>query len=352
MIKNFSCILVKKDVKILIIQTAFIGDVILTTPLFSTIKRHNSSAILHALVTPKTANILENNPHIARIVTFDKNGKDTGLKGLGRVGNRLRRENYDVVFSPHKSIRSAVLAVQTKASVRVGFNDSSIPVFFNVKSVYDKKKHEVERNLSLLQKFNVNVQPDHPSVFPGQADKRLVREYMVSNGLGRPFVTIAPGSVWATKRWPVDAYKVLAKLLTKSTKVVLLGGKQDFSICEQVKNNNPAITNTAGQFSLLQSAEIINRSSVLISNDSAPMHLASAVTTPVIAIFGPTVPEFGYAPYGEGNLVIEKQFECRPCRRHGSARCPIGTHDCMKQIKAEYVFQRTKRFIEFEQNDE
>ncbi|MBN1997461.1 lipopolysaccharide heptosyltransferase II [candidate division KSB1 bacterium] len=345
--KNFSCILDKKNVKILIIQTAFIGDVVLATPLFSNIKHHNSSAIVHALVTPKTTNILENNPNINKIFVFDKGNRDKGLKGIRSLGRQLRQEKYNVVICPHKSIRSALLAVKTKAPVRIGFKDNSIPFFFNIKSSYNRTKHEVERNLSLLEQFNVKIVFKRPSVFPCQSDKETVQEFLKKQDFNAPYITVAPGSVWATKRWPENSFKSFVRMVTDlKMKVILIGGKQDYSLCEFIKNNNPAILNAAGQFSLLQSAEIIRRSRVLISNDSGPMHLATAVDTPVIAIFGPTVPEFGYYPYGENNIVIEKKLACRPCGRHGGVNCPIGTHECMHLITAKHVFQQTLCFIE------
>jgi heptosyltransferase-2 len=154
-------------------------------------------------------------------------------------------------------------------------------------------------------------------------------------------IALAPGTVWNTKRWPAERFAELARKLDgEGYTVALVGGAEDRPLCDAIVSAAaPArIFTAAGALSLLRSAELIRRCQLLVSNDSAPMHLGVAVGTPVVALFGATVPEFGFAPYGPKDLVVEiRGLSCRPCSSHGGARCPINTFDCMLRISADRV---------------
>ena len=163
-------------------------------------------------------------------------------------------------------------------------------------------------------------------------------------------LAVAPGTIWNTKRWPADRFAAVCKQISsENITIVLIGGKEDEALCKEVMEivQTKNVFSTAGELSLLQSAELIRRCKVLISNDSAPMHLAVAVGTPVIAIFGATVPEFGFAPRGPRNIVIETNgLQCRPCSIHGGDTCPINTFECMLSITPEVVVDKVKLFLE------
>lgn len=335
--------------KILIIHTAFIGDIILATPLIRAIKEGLNDCEIHALVNPTAAPVLENNPYLAKIILFDKRGKDSGLGGLLKIGAKLKAEKFDIVFSPHRSFRSATLAGISGAKTRVGFASSAGAFLYNKRVRYNRNVHEIERNLSLARAAGIETSDNRPKVYPSERDKaavnRLIKKIAVQPE--HPCVALAPGSIWATKRWPADYYKKLAQLLiANDIQVFLIGGTADQSLGRKIAaGNEDQIFNMAGQLSLLQSAELLARCKVLISNDSAPMHLATAVGTPVIAIFGPTVPAFGFYPTGSKDQVIEKQLACRPCGMHGGNHCPIGTHACMQEISPEKVFSAVGNFL-------
>jgi len=335
--------------KILVIHTAFIGDIVLATPLIRAIKEGLNNPEIHALINPATAPVLENNPYLEKIILVDKRGRDSGFAGLLKIGKRLKRENFDLVFSPHRSFRSAILARMSRAKTRVGFDTSAGAFLYNKKAKYDSCIHEIERNLSLARAIGIESFHKQPQVFPRERDKAVVDRLLEKTGFQTPHpcVALAPGSIWATKRWPMAYYKKLAQLLVRNgSHVFLIGGNADCPLGRKIATGSEnKIINMAGELSLLQSAELLTRCKVLVSNDSAPMHLAAAVGTPVIAIFGPTVPAFGFYPTGSKDKIIETRLACRPCGMHGGNHCPIGTHACMQEISPERVFAGVADFL-------
>jgi lipopolysaccharide heptosyltransferase II len=338
---------------ILVLQTAFIGDAILTLPLIQVLKKNYPNASVNVVVVPRTVDIFSHHPAISQIIPYDKRGKDGGLIGFWRLRNQLRAKNYDLIVSPHRSIRSAFLAWLLKPNVRIGFDRSAGRFLFTRIVHYNPTDHEIDRNLSLLNPLSLTINKNElPHLYPSAEDEQAVDSVLGSFGLNKEnhLVTAAPGTIWNTKRWPADRFAAMCKRLSSECSAVLLvGGKEDSALCEDIAEMSKAknVFNIAGKFSLLQSAELIKRSRVLISNDSAPMHLAVAVGTPVVAIFGATVPEYGFAPRGAHDIVIEtKGLTCRPCSIHGGKTCPVGTFECMIAITPEFVVNRVRPFLQ------
>jgi len=328
--------------RVLIVQTAFIGDVILATPLAEAAHQVFRDCVVDFMVIPAAASLLEKNNFIRRVLIFDKRGAQRGLVALWKLAKALQREQYDLVLVPHRSLRSALLVRLARIPERIGF-DRSAGVWLFTRRVPYQQKHEVERNLDLLRVFSNDFATPSPKVFWDKNDEQVVEQIIKSNQNAKWFCALAPGSVWATKRWPAERFIELARKLIVETEafIYLIGGGSDVALCSRIaaameKN----CINTAGRLSLRQSAALLDRCQVLISNDSAPTHLGVATRCKVITIFGPTVPAFGFAPFGDGHVVIEKNLSCRPCSPHGGDRCPIGTHACMRDIAAEEIFSR------------
>ncbi|MBI1806749.1 MAG: lipopolysaccharide heptosyltransferase II [Ignavibacteria bacterium] len=337
---------------ILVIQTAFIGDVILTLPLIQTLKEHYPSSRIDVVVVPRAAEILMNHPALHDVIIFDKRHADAGVGGFLRQMKRLRQKKYDLTLVPHRSFRSAALAFSSKIPLRVGFTTSAGRYLFTHVVQYDKLSHEVDRNLKLLTALKISPpQGVYPDLYPSQADCQLVDRFFLENEVKdtSKLVAVAPGTMWNTKRWLEDRFEeLIRRLLQDGVHIVLVGGGEDAPFCERLveRMNSPSVHSAAGKLSLLQSAELIRRCRLLVSNDSAPMHLAVAVRTPVIAIFGATVPEFGFSPYGKNDEVIEiKGLSCRPCSIHGGTRCPIRTFDCMKGISSKMVYEKVVQHL-------
>ncbi|MCI0512120.1 glycosyltransferase family 9 protein [candidate division KSB1 bacterium] len=334
--------------KVLIIQTAYPGDVILTTPLIAATQLIFPNARIDFLTTPVSANLIETQPAVNRVIVFAKRGPDRGIRGLLRLVKKLRTgEKYDLALIPHRSWRSAALPWAAQIRTRLGFNTSAAPFFFTHQIQYQKHWHEVERNLHLLSIFEPTFPKILPRIYPDAADEQIIVNFLAANNLlqPKPLIAIAPGSVWETKKWLKEGFAELCQLIAAEfqSPVLLIGGQSDQALCDWiVAHSFTNVYNTAGQFTLRQSAALLSRCQVLVTNDSAPLHLGVAAQIPVIALFGPTVPAFGFYPYGPNDLVIEKAVACRPCGIHGGKRCPTGTFLCMRGITAHEILLAIK----------
>lgn len=332
-----------KPKRILIIQTAFLGDVILCTPLIKILRKTFPDSTVSFLLIPETKKALGNNPHLNEILVYDKR-KKKGVGSFLQIMTQIRKRRFDLAVIPHRSLRSALLTYLSGIPQRIGFDRSTGSFLFTRKVVYPLKVHEVDRNLSLLSGFNPHLTDPSPELFPSSEDFSYARKLLLDFGMGEEdrIVGIAPGSVWATKRWLPERFAEVSQLLMRKAgaKVVFLGSEDDQNLCESIASlmtDKPVIL--AGKTDILQSAATISFCKVVLSNDSAPVHLASAMRRPVVAIFGSTIPELGFAPYGENHLIIEKKMECRPCGIHGRGKCPQKHFRCMREITTEEVFQ-------------
>ncbi len=329
----------------LIIQTAFPGDVMLTLPLLQKLKALFPSASIDFLAIPTSKNLLETNPDIDQLLIYDKHGTQKGIGHLLHFIKLIRRNRYDLAVVPHRSLRSAMLARAGGIPYRIGFNRSAGRYLFTHIITYRRDVHEINRNLYLLSPFGVNgSEKIFPKLYFSDEDQSVVQYWFHTSGLqdNDEFIALAPGSVWATKRWLPEYFAQLANRLAEAGyEIVLVGGEDDRAVAEKVmKAASVPLRNAVGRLTFRQSAMLIGNARLIISNDSAPMHLAVAVGTPVVAIFGPTVPAFGFYPYGKHDRVIEiPDLSCRPCGLHGGNKCPIGTFDCMKRLLPEQVYR-------------
>ena len=329
----------------LVIQTSFLGDMVLTTPLIAHL---SNSGLVDVVATPAAASLLANNPHVHRIVPYDKRGADRGTGGFIRLARRLRRARYDTVYLAQGSVRSGALGMAAGIGERVGFSTSAGRRFYTVRVPYIENAHHAARLLSLATRAPERDVPRaslRPHLYPGPAERAAVDEVLGPNAAGQPIAVLAPGSVWATKRWPY--YAELARLLRDDARIAVIGSEADRELAEAIigATKGQAVDAT-GRLSLLASADLIGRASLIVTNDSAPLHLASAMNTPTIAVFGPTVPEFGFGPLAEISVDIGRDdLACRPCDRHGPQKCPLGHWRCMREISPEHVAELARSII-------
>lgn len=336
--------------KFLIIQTAFLGDVILTLPMVRELKKKYPESEIDFLCIPETSELLKNNPHISEIISYDK--KNSGVIGLWDLIKKLKNKKYDVLISPHRSFRSSLISKLSNAKKTISFDNSSFNFLYDEKVKYNKGLHEIQRDLALLEPIGVKSNKIiKPELYISVQDKRKIDSLFYEHRIkeNEKFITLAPGSVWFTKRFPEEKFAKLCDLLfAVNIKIFLIGGKKDKTISDFIQNNskNRNIINVTGNFSVMESAELIKRSEVLITNDSAPLHIANAVETNVVAIFGATVPAFGFFPIGKKDIVIETNgLSCRPCAIHGGKKCPIGTFVCMKNIDEQNILIAVKKLL-------
>ncbi len=336
--------------QILIIQTAFLGDVILTLPLLQVLKKKYPESKIDFLCIPRTSELLKNNPYVNEVIVYDK--KNSGVGKFMELIKSLKNKRYDLIISPHRSFRSSLISRLSSARKTISFDKSSLSFLYDSKVQYQTGIHEIQRNLKLLEPLEIKEHKIFkPELFPSIEEKGKIDKLLSDNKINSDdkLIAIAPGSVWFTKRFPKEKFvKLIDMLDSLSVKIILVGGGEDRDLCEYILQNssNKNIINTAGTLSILESAELIKRCTLLITNDSAPLHIANAMETNVIAIFGATVPEFGFYPYGSNDVIIEtKGLSCRPCSIHGGDKCPIGTFVCMLNIQEETIVEAVKKIL-------
>jgi len=325
----------------LVVQTSFLGDVVLTTPLIAELAKRGD---VDVLATRPGAEIVSNNPAIRNRIVYEKRGDDRGLSGFMRTASRIRRNAYGIAYLAQGSVRSGALSLAGGIRHRIGFDTSAGSAFYTERVHYQPDKHHSERLLSLA--FSDCADPFipeqlRPRLYPGDNERRVVDKLLANAGIDdQSFIALAPGSAWGTKRWPF--YPELALLLADRFPIVVVGGNGEVESGELIAKQLPAgrALNSAGLLSLLASAEIIRRAKALVGNDSAPQHLASAMGTPTVTIFGPTVPAFGFGPLApKSESAGVTGLDCRPCDRHGPMKCPLGHWRCMRELSSLEVYE-------------
>ncbi|MGL5982348.1 MAG: glycosyltransferase family 9 protein [Cetobacterium sp.] len=328
--------------KILIIHTAFIGDIVLSTPLLKRIKEIYPDSKITYVTTPVGASILRNNQHLNEIIEYDKRGSHSGVKGLIGLGRRLRYENFNIVLTPHRYLRSSILSWLTRSPKRIGYSNASGAFLFTDKIKYAKEKHEVEKLISFFEDSEKDIRKNYPiELYQSQKDIEKIEKIWIDNNLiGKEVVAVAPGSKWFTKKWPLEYFNnVIDLLMENGRKVVVIGGKDELFLNIHIPKG---VVDLRDKTSLLELAEVLKRSKVVLTNDSSPIHIASAFPeTSIIALFGPTVKEFGFFPWSENSEVLEIEgLSCRPCSIHGGNKCPKGHFKCMLEIKPELAYTK------------
>jgi len=324
----------------LVIQTSFLGDVILTTPLIAELARRGP---VDVLATPGGAAALANNPDIRTVIRYDKRGTYGAALGMWQTIQEIRSwRPYEAAYLAQGSFRSGLIAMMTGAKERIGFASSTGRVLYTIQVPYRPDRHHAERLWSLSMSACADPPTRdqiRPRLYPSDEERRMVDSLLRQSGsTDEPMVALAPGSAWGTKRWPY--YVELAKRLADDYRIAIIGSKADSAIAAQIADVLPpdTVINAVGVLPLLASAELIGRAQAIVTNDSAPQHLASAMGTPTLTIFGPTVPEFGFGPLAERNTVAgHDSLSCRPCDRHGPQRCPLGHWRCMRELTPDYI---------------
>ena len=316
--------------KFLLIQTAFIGDVVLATAMVQKLHRFFPGAAIDFLVRKGNESLLSNNPHLRQVLVWNK--KEEKIKNLFRLLKQIRATKY---FS------TGLLTAFSGAKNSIGFDKNPLSFLFSskVKHVFDlnNPRHEVERNNDLISSITDNSF-SKPVLYPSKLDFDALQKFTTSD-----FVTMTPSSVWFTKKYPFEKWIDLLDRFDPSIKIYLLGGKDNISECEAIagKTINKNVEILAGTLSFLQSAALMKRARMDYTNDSAPLHFASAVNAPVTAIFCSTIPEFGYTPLSDISFIVQttEKLTCRPCGLHGKKACPLGHFKCGFGIATEQLLE-------------
>jgi heptosyltransferase-2 len=319
--------------KILVIQTAFIGDAILASGILEKLHQHYPTAQIDFLVRKGNEGLFAGHPFIHQTLVWDK--KAGKYKNLFNTLKTIQNNKYDLVVNLQRFAASGFLTAFSGAKEKVGFRKNPLSFMFTKKVEHIYDRHEVERNHELIKDITDAVAAK-PRLYPSEADFAKVSVYKTT-----PYTCIAPASVWFTKQFPKEKWIEFLNAIPKPVKVYLLGAPGDKPLCDEIVAgiNNPNITAEilAGQLSLLQTTALMRDAVMNYTNDSAPLHLASSINAPVRAMFCSTVPGFGFGPLSDNSAIIETDIalKCRPCGLHGHKTCPEGHFKCALTIDVQ-----------------
>jgi heptosyltransferase-2 len=315
----------------LIIQTAFIGDVILATALIEKIHHYFPEASIDFLLRKGNEELLTNHPYVRSVLVWIK--KKDKIKNLIGIIAQVRKNKYEYVINVHRFTSSGLITTFSGAKIKIGFDKNPMAFAFTKKVKHEIKEgiHEVDRNQRLIE-FITDSKAARPKLFPSSTQVSYVEQFKKA-----PYVCIAPTSVWFTKQLPKQKWLELIKQLGEKKLIIfLLGAKADSSFCDALISESvyKQVINLAGKLSLIESAALMQAAVMNYVNDSAPMHLASGMNAPVTAIYCSTVPSFGFGPLSEISIIIEteEKLTCRPCGLHGYSACPQGHFKCATTI--------------------
>lgn len=331
-----------------VIQTAFLGDLILSIPFLKRVKQLSPSEKLILVCKKGLGSFLQHQGVIDGYCEIEKGNRESYQDALGH----LNQFEISQLFCVHRSFRSLLFSMQINAIKKIGFRSFFGFIVFDESYKYEKKWPDAIRKFRLLQSQDKEIQlalekgdfselnrsdengrmPIIPALF---SFKRLFKGPRLNL---QKQVCVFPGSVWATKRWTEEGYTAVVRaLIEKKHKVLLLGGPDEKALCESIAGKVSGAEVWAGKLSIQQSIEKVGESDLIIANDSAATHMAALQSTPAITLFGPTTLELGFRPWSDLARVVQVDLDCRPCGAHGHQQCPLGHHDCMKLIKPENV---------------
>jgi len=325
--------------KFLVIQTAFIGDVVLATGIIEKLHARYPDAHIDFMVRKGNEALLAGHPFLNKVLIWDK--QQQKLKNLFRLIRQVRRTRYDTVINVQRFAATGLLTALSGAKETIGFDKNPLSKLFtrripHIVSTSAAPLHEIQRNQELIRHLTDDV-PANPRLYPTKEDYKKVAAYK-----NQKYLTISPASVWFTKQYPREKWVAFINKVPPGYHIHLLGAPSDKDLCTYIiqnHQNNQNLTDLSGQLCFLQSAALMRDAHMNYANDSAPMHFASAVNAPVTAVYCSTIPAFGFGPLSDRKFIVEtpQPLDCRPCGLHGYKACPLGHFHCAHYIKDEQL---------------
>lgn len=329
--------------KFLIIQTAFTGDVVLATALLEKIHSSIPEAEISMLVRKGNEALLNNHPYLKEVLIWNK--KENKFANLRKLISIVQQKKYDVVVNLQRFAGTGILTVLSGAKEKLGYAKNPLSLFYTKRFPHTigDGTHEIERNQKLISHL-VDAVISKSQLYPSEQDRKKVAGYQTGK-----YITISPGSVWFTKTLPAYKWIELIQLIGKQspdTSIYLLGSKAEAELGNDIikKSGHTKITNLAGSLSFLESTALMSSAEMNYVNDSAPLHMASAINAPVTAVYCSTVPRFGFGPLSDKSRVIETDLNlsCRPCGLHGYKSCPMTHFKCAHSIDVNKIYYTGK----------
>ncbi len=336
---------------ILYVQTAFLGDLLLSVPTLKKLRALYPNAKIHLVCRNGLGAFFVEK----KLIDYVYEVKKGNSKTYQEIKKSLLDINFDLLVSPHESIRTMLFSRSIKAKNKISYSRWYQRLAFN--KMVERPMHlpEALRQLYLLTLISEEVRNEFKSL-DASIDWRNISASKIPVWASASIdkvkkdisknVCLAPGSVWATKMWPKEYYAHLAtSLIKKGFTITLIGAENERAVCDWIESKEPKVNNKVGATSLTDLIAIYEESVLLVSNDSGPMHMAALVDLPTVCIFGPTVLSFGYRPWQNNVKLSQIDLACRPCGKHGHDVCPIGTHDCMKMIEVRMVEEQVMELL-------
>jgi lipopolysaccharide heptosyltransferase II len=328
---------------VLAVRFSSIGDILLTTPLLRAIRHAHPGARVTVLTKREYVPLLSHNPHVNLVLGLPPN------RSLRSLASELRGDRYTHLLDLHDNLRSRALRVLVPGMWRT-YPKHRLARAWLIRAKrnrYRDRRPVAERYFSAARDLGVKPDGFPPDFFLGAEAGKQVVDWLRTAGLEKEsnIVALAPGAAHATKRWPLEHWQaLLARNLETGAAAVIVGGPGDADLgAELAREHSGRVANAAGVFGLQGTGALLQRARVLISGDTGVMHMATAVGTPVVSLFGPTVEAFGFFPYSPKASVLELPLPCRPCTAQGSSRCPLGHHRCMMDIEPGVVYETLRR---------
>lgn len=347
--------------RVLIVPKGYFGDIVLTSPVFETLKRSSPEIHITALIPRQFVEFVKRDPYVDETIVFDRRGEFSGWSGIKRFAEELRAKNFDLAYSFHRSPRTSLLLWRAGIPTRVGYTDSLLSFLYTRRVHKTPRFHEVVRCLELISADLSNDIHEEVSSLTRSGPVPVSNFFSlrvpdisldevsatISGYLAapQPFVVLSPGSAWETKRWSTRGFREVTRALVgKGYRVAVVGAPDDSAVCGEVCQDlglsEGAVLNLCGRTNMLELIYLIRHAKAVVCNDSLALHLASATRVPTVAVFCATSPLFGFGPWKNRAIVVEKSdLFCKPCRRHGSRRCPTGTRACMEGVSSSEVLR-------------
>jgi len=333
--------------KILLIRLRRIGDVIMTTPAVTVLREGFPQAFISYVVEKPYRELVEGNPNLNKIIVLEKK---QSIRDFFKLIRLIRKEKYDVALDFHGGPRASLITLFSKAKLKVGYRIKYKNFIYNIKLPRSPKTghiHSAENHINFIKALGVNVDFSPPLYIPQaqENESEKVKKFIEENGLeGCKIITIHISAGNEFRNWGVDNLVQLTNLLAQrpEVKIVLIGANEDQKAEKEIlKKSTVPLLSLVGSLNLREVKELISRSSLFVGPDSGPMHIAASTSTPIIALFGPTLPAH-FAPWQARAFVIEKELDCRPCKQR---RCIYEDFRCLRSIKPEEVYEACLHFI-------
>jgi len=326
--------------KIAVTRFSSLGDIILLLPMLRILHRNAPDSSITAITLNRYAELFKRETSIDEVVEINGNS----LKELKQVIQELNKRKFDIFIDAHNVLRSNLIFKLIKAPKKIQLKKEGLKKFFLINfklNLYRKSQSLFESYMNLAEKALGKIKSEYPhGLNINQKEKEKVTQLVNEKAIDiQKLICIAPGARWNTKRWPEKNFaRLIDKLKSFELEPVLIGGKSDTPVCSEIKSlAETNIPDFSGKLNIFETAELLGRSRLLVTNDSAPLHLSELMNTPVVAIFGPTVREFGYFPLLKESITIEKRLWCRPCSRNGARKCFRGNKPCLTSISTDDV---------------